>query len=439
MTAIAINRFHARYRLAPGTDGQRERLQRILAQVIDNGLEAAVPRRGIDTVGELCIREVNALAWLDLSESESALAAKLALAIADAIESGMGKQGLDLVHYGSRAHALIDLTVAAVGGDFTRSWAWRRLGVWNAESAVTTASAVRLVLRALTAEPRHAAAALAHLARNPLLFNRLLRHASPPQLLALARAVVGANACSADVLHPADEGFGMPIPLAAARRLAQRSAIAGATAASVRIASVEDSQRHALAVLAVCEVEPALLRAPGDCVRAFVHAVLEALDELAGLSPAAARDRSGPRAAFRDFRSESVVSSGPGRSASHVAPGMESAARQESRRPAEARPSSRSSNALAQSGVREPRPPEAAPGEHPLPEVRRRAHTRFGGLLYLIHLVNRLGLAERILLEPRLAERSPRWCLHQLATALVPVPASDPAALAFAGLLPRKS
>src|SRR6185436_8640437 len=73
---------------------------------------------------------------------------------------------------------------------------------------------------------------------------------------------------------------------------------------------------------------------------------------------------------------------------------------------------------------------------HPLPEVRRRASTRFGGLLYLIHLADRLALAERIVQEPRLAERSPRWCLHQLAMALVAVPASDPAALAFAGLLP---
>jgi hypothetical protein len=72
----------------------------------------------------------------------------------------------------------------------------------------------------------------------------------------------------------------------------------------------------------------------------------------------------------------------------------------------------------------------------PVPEVRRRAHTPLGGLLYLIHLAGRLGLAERIVQERRLAARSPRWCLHQLATALVAVPDDDPAALAFAGLLP---
>lgn len=73
----------------------------------------------------------------------------------------------------------------------------------------------------------------------------------------------------------------------------------------------------------------------------------------------------------------------------------------------------------------------------PLPEVRRRAHTRLGGLLYLVNVANRIGVAERIVQERRLAERSPRWGLHQLALALVAVTASDPAALAFAGLLPE--
>jgi hypothetical protein len=69
--------------------------------------------------------------------------------------------------------------------------------------------------------------------------------------------------------------------------------------------------------------------------------------------------------------------------------------------------------------------------------VRRRAHTRFGGLLYLVNLANRIGLAQRILQEGRLAQRNPRWSLHQLALALVPAVASDPAALAFAGVLPE--
>ena len=81
--------------------------------------------------------------------------------------------------------------------------------------------------------------------------------------------------------------------------------------------------------------------------------------------------------------------------------------------------------------------PRLTPDRHVPPEVRRRARTRFGGLLYLIHLASRMGLAERILQDRRLCERNPRWCMHQLAMALVAVPPADPAALAFAGLLPN--
>src|SRR4051794_18676167 len=105
MTALAIHRFHARYRLASnvagaaGAAGQQERLERILAEVLDSGLEAAVERSGIDTAGELCIREVNALVRLHLGASDAALAAQLALAIAAAIEREAGRRGADLVWY----------------------------------------------------------------------------------------------------------------------------------------------------------------------------------------------------------------------------------------------------------------------------------------------------------------------------------------------------
>jgi hypothetical protein len=66
--------------------------------------------------------------------------------------------------------------------------------------------------------------------------------------------------------------------------------------------------------------------------------------------------------------------------------------------------------------------------------VTRRALTRCGGLLFLLHPVEELNLPEEIL--ARCARRPFRWVLHQLALALAPVEPDDPAALAFAGLLP---
>lgn len=417
MTAIAINRFHARYRCAAAVAGQRERLQRLLGEVIDSGLEAAVQRSGIDTAGELCIREVNALARLDMSEPDFVLAAKLALAIGDAIEAQAGKQSEDLVHYGSRAHALIDLTVAALGGDFTRAWAWRRLGLWDAESALSTASAVRLVLRALAAEPRHATTAIAHLARYPRLFDRLLQHASPPQLQGLGKAVMRAVGASEDLLLPPGEDLAAPRAIDVSRRIVQPSHIARATAASRSIDSALQPHGPVLAVLAILEVDPGLLRQPAESARALVHAVSDLLvgaadlEEAGGQDPSGSQDLSSSGARLRDRRPES-------------------------KRSAAARPDLSHADPMASRDPLKPAEMQATPSEHPLPDVRRRAHTRFGGLLYLINLASRLGVMERIVQDQRLAERSPRWSLHQLAMALVPVAASDAAALAFAGLLP---
>jgi hypothetical protein len=444
MTAIAIHRFHARYRLTPGAAGQRERLQRILAEVLDSGLEAAVGQSGIDTAGELCIREVNALVRLNLGASDAALAAELALAIAAAIAAGAGQRGEELVRYGSRAHALIDLAVAAAGGDFTRSWAWQRLGLWDAEPAVSThvspEDAVRLVLRALTAEPRHAVAALAHLARHPRLFERLLEHAPPSQWQGLSAAVIRTTGARVDVLLPLAEESAPSIQsqVETARRLAGRSVIARAVAASGTGGWAADARRHALAALAVCEIEPALLCAPVERARALVHAVATELVAHAGLRERCER----PGTPFRPLDILPTVETPRGASPSEVPAvpqrslGINGAAAGDAPRGVST-VGGAADRSTAKLAPMPPGPLSHTASPEPLPEVRRRASTRFGGLLYLIHLAGRLALAERIVQESRLAERSPRWCLHQLALALVAVPPSDPAALAFAGLLPE--
>jgi len=447
MSTVAIHRLHARYRLGAGTESQRERMQRVLSEVLDSGLEAAVQVSGIDVSGELCLREVNAIARLDPSESDSALAAKLALAIAGAIEAGIGNEGADVVRYGSRAHALIDLATAAVGGDFTRAWAWRRLANWSAEPTVSRADAVRLVLRALTAEARHATAAVAGLAANAVLFERFLRYASPPQLVALARAVLEALGCNHVVMAAANKQPDTPdaARLAeSARRLVVRSAIGRAAAASREAEWTADSRREALAALIVSEAEPALLHGPVDRVRERIHAVAAELLEFARVPETAAPERSRP-------------STTPARSAHGSR--TDTAVRPRPRLGSESDRTGAIARDLGDS-AHSPGPPQAtkppslvhprtspdaaAPGlvqpqwgVQPIADVRRRAHTRFGGLLYLVNLANRIQLAERIVQEPWLAQRSPRWSLHQLALALVPVGASDPAALAFAGLLPE--
>jgi hypothetical protein len=85
----------------------------------------------------------------------------------------------------------------------------------------------------------------------------------------------------------------------------------------------------------------------------------------------------------------------------------------------------------------------AAPAvPHPAFEPERveladvQGETSFGGLLFLLNVLERSGLAAGIIADPRLHRRSMRWVLHQLAQLLVGCEPTDPAALAFAGLLP---
>jgi hypothetical protein len=82
-------------------------------------------------------------------------------------------------------------------------------------------------------------------------------------------------------------------------------------------------------------------------------------------------------------------------------------------------------------------PPDEAGVEQPIPQLRRRTRTSYGGLLFLLHIVADLELANDIAQHPVLSARGFRWSMHQLALTLCPgAEPGDPAALAFAGLPP---
>jgi hypothetical protein len=68
------------------------------------------------------------------------------------------------------------------------------------------------------------------------------------------------------------------------------------------------------------------------------------------------------------------------------------------------------------------------------PDLRQFAMTRFGGLLYLLGVIEDLHLPDEML--EQFAARGLRWGLHQLAMVLLTIEADDPAALALAGLQP---
>lgn len=434
-TSMTINRFRAKLRASPS---QHERLRRILGEAIDGGLEASVERHGIGRDGEVCIRQVHALIRLAPSESDENLSAKLAFAIAEAIQSEVGKDDADIVRYGSQAHALADFAASALSGDFNRAWAWRQMGISDREFAVSVADATGQVITALTANPQHATAILAHLAHDTVLFGRLLENASAEQWLALARRVL-AEAGGEALLRAAGTGPVLPRPAdtAKAGRVVGQSRIAKAVLAWAQAGGKASPGPQWLAVFALNEAEPALLCGPVEPARALLTAITQILS-----APAQSTARPGGVEEPKDHSLQPSEMRGaedrvlrPARQ--DGTQNQASSAQSQDARPAPSIASPPGSALDGEPGLakaRPPQPPQFVPSQHDLPDVRQRGHTAFGGLLYLLHSVG--PLAERMVTEPRLSQRNPRWCLHQLALALLPISARDPAALAFAGLLP---
>lgn len=81
-----------------------------------------------------------------------------------------------------------------------------------------------------------------------------------------------------------------------------------------------------------------------------------------------------------------------------------------------------------------PEPAVQSEDDAPL-DLRQCAETRFGGLLYLLGVIEDLQLPDEML--EHFGARGLRWTLHQLALTLLPMQTDDPAALAFAGLRPE--
>lgn len=476
MTGISIRHLHGRFRCAPGTVAE-PRLRRILAKAVEDGLEAALGCRGLAGGGEVCLREIHAQSRLSLRETDPALSVELAMAITDAIAAGIREDPAGCVCYGSRAQALADFAAATLSGDFRRAWAWRQLGIRSAGFAVSVADAAGQVLGALAAEPRLAAAILAGLTEYPILFERLLSQAPRKLWPELGRSVAAALGASPDGLFRPGEPEDLPgLAYDPVRRILAGSRIARALRASGVQGWGGEGLPSAWAILILGEAEPALLQAPRARSGAVVRAVARALVPAARVGTGAGQGASGGQARRQEAsmapdepvmaqesaaapeKSREGLESPPERGTVETAGASEAGVSVPETPPGAGDPAadplgipSGMPEDSAVDLVGAPRSPAPvggasergrsdriplAPGRFDRPDTRRRGHTGFGGLLYLINLIGRIGSIERIRTDPRLTARTPRWCLHQLALALAPVAGSDPAVLAFAGLLP---
>lgn len=380
MDTLYIRQFTARYHLRKSTRDERERLDKILRTVLDDMLEQALQHVGVPIEEEVCIRQLTIPVRLHLSAADSALVRTWGLTVAETLKRAAdGPLSSDLVRYGSRAHALIDLAASIARGNYQRAWAWKQLGIWHTGERPSDGEAVRELVHALCTESQLLLPVFRALADQQLL-SLLASRLSADQWLRLTQAALSATGTAFSLLD-SDESTGSvsSVVRQEAHRLIQASPLAEALTA---IVAASPEIARAMAILILLATDPSVLRTPAEKSRTLVNTVTEAL----GISAVVAEQYA-------------------------------EVSQQTSTTPAL---SSTSSSA----------------DESPIPAVRRRAQTRFGGLLFLLGIMEDLGLPDEICAQFGLSNRLPRWIFHQLALALVPAEVDDPAVLAFAGLLP---
>jgi hypothetical protein len=390
MQQIRIRRLRARYHLAASREQDRERLDGILRRVLDEALERALEGAGVSTHEEICIRALHVPVRLRLSSADSSLSLAWSRALSGSIVRARdGEYVPNVVRYHSTAHALFDVAIGVATDRFDRAWAWRLAGVWRGSDAPTTVDACAELVSAWVEQPSFIAPLLAALAapRVPTsVFAGLSRRLTPLQWTTFTRAALHAAGASASIIEDAVTP-GIVEGVRQAQRMWAASALARAVASNPQLVTGTLEMRRAVAALIALEQDPAALRAPLRA-RALVSALSDIMHPAAFRAPVAPLPRSSDR---------------------------------ERPRPPMTREQDREVPVLVDDDVP--------------PVVTRHALTQYGGLLFLLKVVDDLGLPDEIGL--RCARRPFRWVLHQLAMTLVPAEAEDPAVLAFAGLLPN--
>jgi hypothetical protein len=392
MTDIRIRRLRKRYRVADDPRRETDRLDQVLRDAIDSELiEAALDRAGIHHTDEICIRRTSSFARCDGSDSNARIAAAWSMSIADAIAEALRKGGPNVVLYGSIHHALLDMATSAIGGDFSRVWAWQQLGIWCEKVPADRSHVTTEVLAALVENPFAAAPVMHELATRGVLMT-LARELSRSAWQQLA-----ANVLFAYGRHDVFE------------QLSTQHLFASRKAGPAARDTMSD------AMFGRVLEKSMILKATANAMSDHVVARIIALFALIECEPGAVTLSLPAIASSVERLAQSVV------------------IRESST------PNTRKSVDVAENALTQARGVEhmttASSRDEPKIQERDSGGTDFGGLLFLLNILDVLDPAA-LSASSALADRSLRWILQQLAMILVPVEHPDPAALAFAGLGP---
>ena len=444
MSEIRVRKFETKYRLPGSLRAECRRLDQLGAPVVEAAFAQAIDRLNLPEENEVCIRDISARVSLRLNSTDKSLIAQWSTALADEIFAAVQNASTRrAVVYHSRRQALVDLGVSVSRGDLRRCWAWRQLGLWRSRGVATAAQGVEELVHSLCDEPVLLVPTLRALASSgclPQIASRL----TEDHWKALAAVALSEGESTHLLNQPA------PAPTPRAMREAWRvinsSPFLRSIASLPWMAQANLSVRRSIAALAVLDVDPVLLRSKSASALIDVIASVTTLSEQT-------RTASRTTLSANEIAATSISASPTLESTEHTVLSANEAATPTSA-PAtdkltDRSPQSEELNAVAETiDAHENRElPRARRSQAnvvaetlevaPPLDLRERAFTRWGGLLFLFSVFEELSLPEALLEHPVLGERRFTWVLHQLALTMAPIPTDDPAALAFAGLPPQ--
>lgn len=370
------------------------RLDQLSKTVLDQAFALATQGFALPEGAELCIRKLSVPISLRVSASDVVLARDWSVAMAQEI-SRTAREGssANVVFYHSRRQALIDLALGVARDDLSRIWAWRQLGLWRSNDPTNgqaNGQALVELTRTLCVEAAAVVPTLRVLA-NAGWLGSIARRLTEDQWEKLAFAALSEAGVQ---LLP---GEALRVPSSRAVRDALRVLNASLLVQAVAFfgSSIVNSGEacRAVAALAVLDVEPILLHTAA--AQTIVAIIADAI-----------QTRSSTRIQALPQSSEPRVSN-----------------------PAEWEREGECENLNAELKSDDET-------NSPL-DLRQRGFTRFGGLLFLLHVIEDLKLPEEILAGEHLGARPFVWVIHQLALTLADTEPNDPAALGFAGLPPN--
>jgi hypothetical protein len=419
--------------------GDLKRFDQFSQTLADRPLDAAI-HAGADGGEIVCLRVIEVPPVRVTSDAtDDELRETLARAIAASIEtavSGIRGEGATVVRYHSRAHAALDVAVSYSRGDHRREWAWRQLGLWPdpAEHLATAFAEAPGTVPSLLSAAAEAGA-----------LDTVAGLLGPGRLDGIVRAAWSIRGCRLphwqDVFTP-----GIPAPddieLTQVIALLNRSALGRTLLSGAGLPPQSVATATAAALLAS---EPALaLRPVATLMRLLNAAVLVSLGRCRSIGLAAENEtdgahghmlvdkheiRFGPE--IRPGAAAPITDGGPANeppeysSAQAAEPGQPAGEPHAAPGAHATRPGQPLGKAAASPGTPGPAPGQpdgkvtAGPDTGGLqPAQQAEVATEFAGLPFLLHLIDRCGVPERVA-HGELADAGLVRTLYEIGTRIL--------------------